>query len=141
MSNYICPYVCSYKSPSGFCGYTGGYESCQYKRITGYDDGAKRFCAEPLEAPETINIPKPSPNIPSMVPYYPCQAETCAENADNDQKNALPEHACPWCTDGLKFTVIDDAFGHAVKPNMIHYCFACGRPIPELIEDPKEAET
>lgn len=52
-----------------------------------------------------------------------------------------PKHACPWCTDGLKFTVIDDAFGHAVKPNMIHYCFACGRPIPELIEDPKEAET
>lgn len=108
MSNYICPYVCSYKSPSGFCGYTGGYESCQYKRITGYDEGAKRFCAEPLEAPETINIPKPSPNIPSMVPYYPCQAETCAENASNDKKNSPPAEKSKPFTKGDEIRSMDD---------------------------------
>lgn len=33
MSDYICPYTCSYRTNSGFCGYTGGYDACQYRRI------------------------------------------------------------------------------------------------------------
>lgn len=33
MSDYICPYSCSYRTNSGFCGYTGGYDACQYRRI------------------------------------------------------------------------------------------------------------
>ena len=33
MSDYICHYNCSYRTNSGFCGYTGGYEACQYRRI------------------------------------------------------------------------------------------------------------
>lgn len=33
MSDYICHYNCSYRTNSGFCGYTGGYESCQYRKI------------------------------------------------------------------------------------------------------------
>lgn len=32
MSDYICPYNCSYRTNSGFCGFTGGYEVCQYRR-------------------------------------------------------------------------------------------------------------
>lgn len=33
MSDYICPYSCSYRTNSGFCGYTGGYDACQYRLI------------------------------------------------------------------------------------------------------------
>lgn len=33
MSDYICLYNCSYRTNSGFCGYTGGYEACQYRRV------------------------------------------------------------------------------------------------------------
>ena len=33
MSDYICPYTCSYRTNSGFCGHTGGYETCQYRQI------------------------------------------------------------------------------------------------------------
>lgn len=33
MSDYICPYNCSYRTNSGFCGYTGGYDACQYRLI------------------------------------------------------------------------------------------------------------
>lgn len=33
MSDYICPYNCSYRTNSGFCGYTGGHEACQYRII------------------------------------------------------------------------------------------------------------
>lgn len=33
MSDYICPYNCSYRTNSGFCGYTGGWERCQYRQL------------------------------------------------------------------------------------------------------------
>lgn len=33
MGDFICPYTCSYRTNSGFCGYTGGWESCQYRKI------------------------------------------------------------------------------------------------------------
>lgn len=33
MGDFICPYACSYRTNSGFCGYTGGYEACQYRKI------------------------------------------------------------------------------------------------------------
>lgn len=33
MSDYICPYNCSYRTNSGFCGYTSGYDACQYRLI------------------------------------------------------------------------------------------------------------
>lgn len=33
MSDYICHYNCSYRTNSGFCGYTGGYDACQYRLI------------------------------------------------------------------------------------------------------------
>ena len=31
--NYICNINCSYRTPSGYCGVTGGYETCQYRQI------------------------------------------------------------------------------------------------------------
>jgi len=33
MGDFICPYTCSYRTNSGFCGYTGGYDACQYRKI------------------------------------------------------------------------------------------------------------
>lgn len=30
MSDYICPHNCAYRTNAGYCGMTGGYESCQY---------------------------------------------------------------------------------------------------------------
>lgn len=30
MNDYICPHNCAYRTNSGHCGMTGGYESCQY---------------------------------------------------------------------------------------------------------------
>lgn len=33
MSNYICNIRCSYRQPSGYCGRTGGYETCQYRQL------------------------------------------------------------------------------------------------------------
>lgn len=40
MSDYICPYTCSfcpytcsYRTNSGFCGHTGGWERCQYRQL------------------------------------------------------------------------------------------------------------
>lgn len=33
MNNYICYCSCSYRTNSGYCGYTGGYDACQYRLI------------------------------------------------------------------------------------------------------------
>ena len=33
MSDYLCHYNCSYRTNSGFCGYTGGYDACQYRQL------------------------------------------------------------------------------------------------------------
>ena len=33
MNDYICHCSCSYRTNSGFCGYTGGYDACQYRLI------------------------------------------------------------------------------------------------------------
>ena len=33
MSDYICNIRCSYRQPSGYCGSTGGYETCQYRQL------------------------------------------------------------------------------------------------------------
>lgn len=34
---------------------------------------------------------------------------------------------CPWCKS--EYTVIDDDFGQPVHPNMIKFCWNCGRPL------------
>lgn len=48
MSDYICPYLCSYRTNSGFCGYTGGHDACQWRKIKGFDYETKQFYAEPV---------------------------------------------------------------------------------------------
>ena len=52
MSDYLCPYRCSYRTNAGYCGYTGGHEACQYRRINGFDYESKQFYAEPVKTPE-----------------------------------------------------------------------------------------
>lgn len=48
MSDYICHYNCSYRTSSGYCGYTGGHEACQYRKVVGFDYEKKEFCYEPV---------------------------------------------------------------------------------------------
>lgn len=31
--DFICPHECSYRTSSGYCGSTGGYETCQYRQL------------------------------------------------------------------------------------------------------------
>ena len=50
--NDICPYLCSFKSNSGYCNRTGGYDSCQYRKIVGYNSEEKRFYVEPVDSYE-----------------------------------------------------------------------------------------
>ena len=56
MSDYICPYTCSYRTNSGFCGYTGGYETCQYRQlhqpntVVGYVPPLKQTNADRIRA-------------------------------------------------------------------------------------------
>lgn len=34
---------------------------------------------------------------------------------------------CPWCK--AEYTIIDDDFGQPVHPNMVKFCWSCGRPL------------
>ncbi len=38
MAGYICSQICSYRSNSGYCGLTGGYENCQRRLL--YQSGS-----------------------------------------------------------------------------------------------------
>ena len=62
MSEYICPYLCSFRTSAGYCGYTGGYESCQYRRINGFDYETKQFYAEPVKSAEEQYVWPPKTN-------------------------------------------------------------------------------
>lgn len=42
--NDICQFVCSYRTPSGYCGSTGGYATCQHRKM---DDPPSIKSAEP----------------------------------------------------------------------------------------------
>ena len=43
MSNYICYIRCPYRQPSGYCGSTGGYETCQYRQLHSKKTNADRI--------------------------------------------------------------------------------------------------
>lgn len=62
MSDYLCPYRCSYRTNAGYCGYTGGHEACQYRRINGFDYESKQFYAEPVKTPEERYVWPPKTN-------------------------------------------------------------------------------
>lgn len=65
MSDYICPYTCSYRTNSGFCGRTGGAENCQQRRFLGYDSETRRFIVEPVAA-RNIVIQSPQTNFDQL---------------------------------------------------------------------------
>lgn len=57
MGNYICNIRCSYRQPSGYCGITGGYETCQYRQlhheentVVGYVPPLKKTNADRIRA-------------------------------------------------------------------------------------------
>lgn len=41
----ICQFVCSYRTPSGYCGSTGGYATCQHRKM---DEPPTIKSAEPM---------------------------------------------------------------------------------------------
>lgn len=94
--NDICPYLCSFKSNSGYCNRTGGYDGCQYRKVMGYDYEAKRFYVEPVDSYEEACGVRPMTNadkirqmsdeelaerfkleICKMVSIEECQGENC----------------------------------------------------------------
>lgn len=40
---------------------------------------------------------------------------------------------CPWCKS--EYTIIDDDFGQPVHPNMVKFCWSCGRPLTPEARD------
>lgn len=45
MADYICPQSCSYRTNSGYCGLTGGYENCQRRLL--YQSGSETVIRKP----------------------------------------------------------------------------------------------
>lgn len=54
--DFICPHKCSYRTSSGYCGSTGGWESCQYRivhqpnTVVGYVPPIKKTNADRIRA-------------------------------------------------------------------------------------------
>lgn len=54
--DFICPHECSYRTSSGYCGSTGGWESCQYRQlhqpntVVGYVPPLKKTNADRIRA-------------------------------------------------------------------------------------------
>lgn len=54
--DFVCPYKCSYRTNSGYCGRTGGFESCQYRQLhqpntaVGYVPPLKKTNADRIRA-------------------------------------------------------------------------------------------
>ena len=42
---------------------------------------------------------------------------------------------CAWCGRESEWTVIDDDFGQPVHPDLVRYCFHCGRKLKEAVND------
>lgn len=92
MSDYMCPYRCSYRTNAGYCGYTGGHEACQYRRINGFDYESKQFYAEPVKTPEERYVWPPKTN-----------ADRIRAMTDEELSIALCRCGCPpyfWNEDG-----------------------------------------
>lgn len=54
--DFICPHKCSYRTSSGYCGSTGGWERCQYRQlyqpntVVGYVSPLKKTNADRIRA-------------------------------------------------------------------------------------------
>ena len=44
-------------------------------------------------------------------------------------KTVKEETECPWCKPSSEYTIIDDDFGQPLHPDMIKFCFNCGRDL------------
>lgn len=45
---------------------------------------------------------------------------------------------CAWCK--AEYTIIDDDFGRPIRPNMIKFCWHCGRKLKEEQHGTNKAE-
>ena len=73
----ICQFVCAYRTPSGYCGSTGGYATCQHRKM---DEPPTIISAEPV---------KPMTN-----------ADKYIRNATDEELADVLSGGCPWTVDG-----------------------------------------
>lgn len=73
--------------------------------------------------------------------YYECggcwtqtEKHETPEEAAEEWNQLKPEEKstgvlkdCPWCK--AEYTIIDDDFGQPVHPNMVKFCWHCGKPL------------
>lgn len=52
--NTPCPYQCSYKASSGYCGLTGGIDTCQYHNLHNYEIRQETPILKMMVNPSTI---------------------------------------------------------------------------------------
>ena len=105
MADYICPYICSYRTNSGFCGYTGGKASCVYRKLTGFDSETHRFYAEPVATRELVYS-----NIKNN--YYRLTHMSMEELAEFE--HSIAPNSCPPGHDSSK--CIDKLYAHGEGP-------------------------
>ena len=109
MSDYLCPYRCSYRTSAGYCGYTGGHEACQYRRINGFDYESKQFYAEPVKTPEERYVWPPR-----------TRGDKIRAMTDEELAEFLNHSACPPGEDVTECCSDED--GGAV-PEMCNLCW------------------
>lgn len=65
----------------------------------------------------------------------PTGLHVCPNCGTAKVKTEKEKTECPWCSPRSEYTIIDDDFGQPLHPNMIKFCFNCGR---ELRKDGKK---
>lgn len=75
MSNYICNIRCPYRQQSGYCGSTGGYETCQYTKLHSKQTNADRLNAMSIEEKAAF-LQSILTSLPWCKPNAPIDSET-----------------------------------------------------------------
>lgn len=86
--DFICPYKCSYRTSSGYCGSTCGWERCQYRQlhqpntVVGYVSPLKKTNADRIRAMTDEELAEwieqlESPKCPCDDWYYNCKKPHC----------------------------------------------------------------
>ena len=97
----ICQFVCSYRTPSGYCGSTGGYATCQHRKI---DEPPTIKSAEPMTNADRIRHMSDE----ELAEYLNNKLDTCCGNKPCDWPD--PNTNCDTCwLDWLKQEVQDAA--------------------------------
>lgn len=74
--DFICPYTCSYRTNSGYCGSTGGWERCQYRQlhqpntVVGYVPPLKKTNADRIRAMTDEELAEWLCDIAGWLPMY-----------------------------------------------------------------------